>query len=234
MKAEDKRPYYQTLSEQLTRLLGHLIAKQEAQHQQLALALNDTILQSLIVLQVQLFALTREAISEPNEKAQATLNDSLKLVETLVDNLRALARGLRPIELNTIGLAAALQQASEEFRGATQIEVVYEDEEGVVLPERETTFLFRLSEEVFDNIRKHAEATKVRVKLHSNAQSVWLEIEDNGKGFLSDGDITDPLNAPGLGLLALMIYAQQLNGRILIRSQLGQGTSVTAVLPQSK
>jgi two-component system NarL family sensor kinase len=232
MKAEDKAPYHQVLSEQLTRLLGHLLIKQEAERQHLATTLYDTIIQSLLALQVRLSVLEDELLVEPDEKVQTALANSLPLITDLVERLREMARELRPIELGTVGLDAALQQASEEFSSSTQIAVVYEGEEELTISEIKAAVLYRLAEEVFDNIRKHAQATKVRVTLGSDVRSVWLEIEDNGKGFLNGGQIIDAVEAPGLGLFGFMMYFQQLNGRITIQSQLKQGTNVTAVLPR--
>jgi signal transduction histidine kinase len=236
MKIKDSFPLYtdyQVLAERLILSHGRLLAKLEAERRHVADILNDSVIQSLLALHIQLSSLAAESLVEPGEKGQMDLADSLSLIANLVETLRVVAREAWPLELDTVGLNAALQQASEDFGRSNRMNVVYNGEDQLALPKARAMALYRFAQEALDNVYKHAEATKVRVTLCSDDRSVQLKIEDNGKGFLKDGDgdMIDPLKVPGLGLFGLMIHFQQLNGRIIIQSRREQGTIVTAELP---
>lgn len=92
--------------------------------------------------------------------------------------------------------------------------------------------LFRIAQEALNNIVKHSEATLVTIRLYEEANAVCLSIEDNGAGF----DVVQQARAEteigGFGLHTMQERAQALNGRVVIQSEVGQGTAVTVCLPQ--
>jgi two-component system NarL family sensor kinase len=215
-------------------LYGRLLTEREIENHQAATTLNDGVVQSLLGLHIWLYSHFNKSSARLDENEQTALSDSLTVIDDLIETVRVISAELWPIELDTVGLNVALQQASEQFSSLTQVEVVYAGEDNDALPEATAIALYRLAQELFDNIGKHAQAMKVQLTLSFNDRNVQLKIKDNGQGFANDGDdIIDPLKAPGLTLFGLMVYFQQLNGRITIQSQPGQGTIVTAILPLS-
>ena len=161
----------------------------------------------------------------------AQLADTLAIVADVVDELRLAARKLRPLELDTLGLDAALRQACEEFDDLTKLTISYHGADPPTLPEAVSLAFYRLAQEALANIQAHAKATQVQVVLKSKDVMIKLQMKDNGRGLPISGEIDDPLDAPGLSLFGLMTRFQQLNGRVTIQSQRGQGTTITAVLP---
>lgn len=206
----------------------HTLQARNAEHKEIVTFLNDTAVQTLSALHMQLSL----ALSQPQaEGPPPPLADSLALVGDLVAEMTRMGRRLWPIELDTLGLNAALQQMGKEFTRLAPPAVHYQGTELPPLPEATALALFRLAQEALANVFKHAQATQVWVRLETDGRTAGLTIKDNGRGFGSGEDITSPLEAPGLGLFGLMICLQQLEGQVTINSILGQGTTVTAVIP---
>jgi two-component system NarL family sensor kinase len=208
------------------------ISQYETDRTQLVTYLNDTAVQSLSAMHMQLSLLMGNA--EAPTQLQADLQEALAQIIDLMDGMTGMARSLRPLELDTLGLNAALEQASEEFSRLSQISVQYEvegtDNLGL-LPETAVLAFYRLAQEAFLNIIKHAQATQVHVSLQGDDRSITLTIADNGRGFAPAAENISLLDAPGLGLFGLMVRFQQLNGRVTLNTAVAKGTTVTAVLP---
>ena len=86
-------------------------------------------------------------------------------------------------------------------------------------------FLFRMVQEGLNNIIKHAEATKIIVRLYCQKESLEIEIEDNGKGF-DKNNISD-----SNGLKNIMSRARHLKGNATIQSEIGEGTILKIKIP---
>ena len=100
--------------------------------------------------------------------------------------------------------------------------------------ERELSLFFRRHfffayKETLNNIRKHARATEVEVRIVIDGRDLSFEIQDNGVGF-DPQQVTDP----GLGLANLKRRAGRLNGTCRLESQAGKGTRVTFKAPMRK
>lgn len=230
MKAESistEPGYNQQMTAKLLRLYGRSISKFEAERQHLTSELNDNVIQTLLALHIRLSALSTGSL----EQMQAQLAEALTLTASLVDELRLTARSLRPLELDTLGLDAALRQVCEEFSDQAKFVVIYRGEDLPALPEAASLAFYRLTQEALANIQAHAGAAQVHVRLWLEGEVVKLEVSDAGRGFPASSEITDPLDAPGLSLFGLMIRFQQLNGRVTIQSKTGQGTTVTGEIP---
>lgn len=219
------------LTQGLQAMHHRYVLTHEAERKQVVSHLNDTTIQSLLALHMQLTLM----LNKPNTQGQTQqqLAQSQTLLLEVVDGLMHITRSLRPVELDTSGLDTALQQASESFSQLHSIQVNYIGDETAVLPEEAALLFFRLTQEAFTNIIKHVEATEVNVSLQMDSQRVTLVIEDNGCGFENNIAMTNQADATGLGLLHFMVLFQQLNGQVIWDSVKGEGTRVTAVLPIS-
>ena len=217
------------LIQQLQLLHDHVITTYEAERRLLSSYLHDTVIQVLSAVHIQLSTL---ALDFP-DLAQSELPDSLDMIVELVEGLLGAVRSLRPLELDLLDLNDVLKQASEEFSRLTGISVEYVASEiPHSLPEAEAVAFYRLVQEQFVNVLKHAKATRIWVTMEARDDSLVLTIKDDGRGFDSGGKIDDFARAPGLGLLGLMVRFQQLDGRVSIHSANGQGTTVIGYLPQ--
>lgn len=212
---------------QLKSLHKQMMSKQESERHQISTYINDTAIQSLSALHIQLSLFFTKLPSLTQEE----LTEALALIVDLIEGLRLVARQLRPFELNTLGLNESIKQLCEEYRQETQLNICYDGIDIPILDETTIVAFFRLAQEALANVIQHSHATQVWVVLQSDGNSVSLKIEDNGRGFEGEREIDEPVNAPGLVLFGLMIWFENMNGRILIHSNPGVGTTVTGILP---
>ena len=84
--------------------------------------------------------------------------------------------------------------------------------------------LLRILQEALNNVRRHSEASDVRVRLGTKGNKIWAEVEDDGQGF-------DPGSATGLGSRSMRQRARVLGGELKVESDLGQGTRVRFEMP---
>lgn len=97
-----------------------------------------------------------------------------------------------------------------------------------MIPKAVALCLYRVAQECLRNIGKHAANTdRVWVSLTGNADGISLKVQDSGGGF----ELNEALNKGGLGLISMEERLRLVNGKIAIRSQPGQGTTVEACVP---
>jgi len=105
------------------------------------------------------------------------------------------------------------------------------DMPGHDLPHETQLLLFRIAQEAVGNIRRHAQASKVMVRLEPGAGKIRMIITDNGKGFEVPVRISDLGDIGKLGLIGMQERAQLLGGTLRIQSELGNGTTVIVEIP---
>ena len=218
----------QKLIQQLQSLNQRLLINRARERKYVSTFLADTVVQSLSALHIQLSLLA----TLPYEPVQAQLTDSLDLLVDLIEEATSFARQQRPHELETLPLSDLLQDMSEGFSQLNQLPVHYQADDFSFMSEENNLAFYRFTQEVLQNIVKHAQASQVWVDLHGDETTLYLTIRDNGRGFNQESDLTESIDAPGLGLLELMLHFEQLDGRIMIYSMPNEGTTVTAVLPR--
>ena len=134
-----------------------------------------------------------------------------------------MARELRPPLLDEAGLAPALRKLLANF-SASGITVDAEIEE-TRYPELVETVAFRVIQEALENVRRHAQARRVFLRVEEEEGWLLGEVRDDGKGF-------DPeRTTPGLGLSGMREWVELLGGKLSVESQPGQGTRILFRLP---
>src|SRR5713101_5377541 len=177
------------------RLLKQVLSAREEEQRRIARDLHDGIGQSLTSLLLGL----RAAAEVPTfEEAQARLGDLRGITAALLDEVRRLARGLRPSVLDDLGLAAVLERYAADYTQAhgIAVDVVAPDLALARLPAEVETALYRIAQEALTNVLKHAAAKAVSLVVRrelGGSSGAHLTVEDDGRGF--DGDAL--LQAPG-------------------------------------
>jgi signal transduction histidine kinase len=148
------------------------------------------------------------------------------LVSNAILQTRSLARGLDPVEVETIGLVAALQnlvcETEKYFRVSCQVQFSGPDPK---LEAEAGLTLYRLAQEAIHNALTHSSAERITVELQTGPEGLRLEIKDNGVGF-------DMLaRKPGMGLRVMGYRARSIGARFEIRTQPGRGTEVRCFVP---
>lgn len=146
-------------------------------------------------------------------------------VDTIIHNLRGVCHNLKPQVLDDLGLAAALGFLADDLRqaGIPQVHVTMDEEGLAQLPQQYELPLFRVMQELCSNIKRHAQATQVRLSIVYNPnESPVLSgyVNDNGTGF--DPEKTNTTTS--MGLAGVQERIQQVGGKLMIHSQPGQGS----------
>ncbi len=140
---------------------------------------------------------------------------------------------MRPLILESQGLAAALYQLAEKMRDTHQINVAFDTSTDVPdgLDLGHQGVIFYIAEEAINNARKHAAAEHIWVRLRSENERFVLEVEDDGVGF-NVGAVDAHYGQRGsLGIVSMRERADLVEGTLKIDSAEGDGTCITLSVP---
>ena len=136
---------------------------------------------------------------------------------------------MHPRVLDDLGLAAALEWLARQAREQGPMNVdVDACEVDVAMPAPVAAALYRVAQEALRNAARHANASRVDIRLRQDGRQAMLEIADDGIGF----DVGQAeKRRPGMGLFSMRERVGLVNGRLAINSARGRGTSVIATVP---
>jgi len=214
------------LRAQLTR---QVMTAQDEERRRIARELHDETGQALTGLLVGLRTIER---SETLAQAVELTQQLRELAAGSLADVRRLARGLHPSILDDLGLATAVRRYVEEFARlyGIVVDVRIKGLDSNRVPLHVQTTVYRVLQEALNNVAKHAAAQRVSVRLRREMTTVELRVQDDGVGI-------KPLRAPtpgerrGLGLISMRERVALLGGSVLVESQPGAGTTVTACIP---
>jgi PAS domain S-box-containing protein len=196
-----------------------------AERQRLARDLHDAVTQTLYSASLIAEALPRIWERSPQE-AQRSLIKLRQLTRGALAEMRTLLFELRPSALKEASLETLLQQLADALTGRTRIPVSLTIEGSTDLPPEVKMSLYRIAQEAFNNIAKHAGATQVSTALHTDSDQIILHIRDNGRGF--------DLAAVTPGRMGLDIMRERAHGvgaSFHVQSVSGRGTEITVFWP---
>ncbi len=208
-------------------LLGQFLAVQEEERGRIARDLHDEIGQgfSTVLLGLKSIDPTAEPVV-----VQSRLDSLARLLTTTLDEVRRLARGLRPAVLDHLGLIRTIEQATEELRASTgadiRLNLMGIDPERR-FPQAIETAVYRVFQEGLTNAFRHARASQIEVRMRADASALWLEIADNGRGVSNAA----PGDYAGLGVLGMSERAALLHGTVRVEATKDRGTRVELWVP---
>ncbi|MBI4928416.1 MAG: hypothetical protein HY835_11660 [Anaerolineae bacterium] len=221
----------QAAQQSLHGYIGAITTAQEDERRRLARELHDDTIQSLIALKqrVQLAQLNTQ--DKPEADSLVELG---ALTEQTIENLRRLTRALRPIYLEDLGLVTALEMLARETGQSLNISIEFQHQgqEERVDPAIELA-LYRMAQEAFNNVARHAQASRASLKIAFTIQAVTLQVSDNGKGFDVPKSPAEFAPSGHYGLLGLYERAELIGAALEIRSTPGKGTQLNISLPVS-
>lgn len=218
--------------EQIHSLTQEVIRAHEEERLRISRDLHDRVAQELSSLKIgldTLFDLKPEVPPVIRHKA-AQLTE---MVQHAIADVRDIAYNLRPPGLTRLGLAATMFRYCEDFAQKSGITVDFKAAglEGLHLSYDTMINLYRILQESLANVRKHAGARQVVVRLVASFPKIILRIEDDGKGFDPARRGTDALHGKRMGLRNLQERAALLKGRMHIVSRPMAGTRVYVEAP---
>lgn len=191
----------------------------------LAREFHDTIVQGLAAIALKLE--TAEVLLETdsdNERIKSLLNTALSLTRDNLEEARRSVLDLRAAPLEGKSLAEAIQELINKMAINGAVEIIGSSPP---LSIRISTGLYRIAQEVVNNIQKHAEARQVDVQLIMTPERIRLVIEDDGKGF----DTSQSQKEGHFGLIGLKERTRLLQGTLDIASCVGSGTVIEVSVP---
>jgi len=206
-----------------------VLEAEEAERRRIGSDLHDGVGQMLTAAKLNLHALGEE-LQLSTVGQQAMLQNALDVVDESFREVRSISHNLMPNALIKRGLASAvrdfLSKISPDDRLKVQLEVVGLDKGGRLDPTVENV-LFRVIQELVQNIVKHAQATQITLQLIRSESELVVMVEDNGVGF-------DPAalgEDAGIGLRNIESRMAYLGGRADFDAAPGRGTTVTLEVP---
>jgi len=207
------------------RRLNEALALSERDRQLLGYDLHDGVVQDLTAAALLLESAGRQA-QFGLAQTQESFAGGLRLLREAIAEARRLIRGLASVELDDDGLVPALQRLVDKFRADHGLPVTFTSEvQDLRLPASVQHLLLRIAQEALFNCWKHAQATRVEVRLIASGPELELAISDDGAGF-------DPARLPAghFGLEGIRARARILGAKLELQSAPGQGTRINVRL----
>jgi signal transduction histidine kinase len=208
-----------------------IINQQEEIRRQIARELHDGPTQTVASLAMRL-NYARALVEKAPEKAAKELAELEDMARRTAKEIRTMLFTLRPVVLETQGLAAALRQYGERLQESDGLVVNVNDSQfDGLLSDDMAGVVFSIMEEAINNARKHARAQQVNVRLLCEGGTFLAEVQDNGMGF--DLNMVEQTydQRGSLGLINMKERAALIEGNLSITSTPGQGTTITLAAP---
>lgn len=199
----------------------------EDERKRIARELHDDTAQRLATLILRV----RTLASESDDELRTELFEQVRaeIVEA-ADGVKRMSRGLRPPEIEELGLELAVQAHARTLReGGVFDATIVSGGVDSYLDSTAKLALYRIIQEAVSNARRHSGSGKATVTLSLEEEGVVVEIADKGSGFALHGGGDD--GQRGLGLIGMQERATMISGRIMLDSRPGEGTTVRVVVP---
>jgi PAS domain S-box-containing protein len=218
--------------ERIHELSHQLMQAQEDERRMISRELHDTVAQDLSVAKIECDLIYAELLNKRLPKAQRIQEICEALKKTILD-LRNMAYDLRPPVLEELGLVETIYRFCEDF---TQMWGMTVDFQSAGLKNLKLDYgiqinLYRLIQEGLTNIRKHAAADRVTLKLAAAFPNIILRVEDNGRGFDVQARAAETDHEKRMGLRSMQERVTLLNGEMKLQSKPGRGTKISIKLP---
>jgi signal transduction histidine kinase len=195
-----------------------------AERQRLAVEIHDTLAQGFTSV-VMLVQAAEAEVGRRDEQVRRYLALTERTARENLDEARSLVAELGPTPLQSASLAEAIARLTERFADETAISARFELAGAPrQLAAGSDVVLLRVVQEALNNVRRHAAASTLDVKLSYRDGGVCAEVVDDGQGF-------EPASADGFGLRGMRERVGQAGGEVTVRSYPGRGTSVEVRLP---
>ena len=217
--------YQQKLVDALNHQSQNLIVTIEAERNRIATDIHDGVGQNLLSMRNKILRTLKQ--KEIPLSIQESLHALLDITTETLDDARAMSYDLRPPILSTMGLTVAIKSMITKLKEISIFEIKSTFDvslDDLLIKELEIN-LFRIIQECFSNVLKHAQASVVDIKFSLKDQILELNFNDNGLGF----DVES--NNIGQGILGMRERVALLKGTLQIISKPNNGTNITIKIP---
>jgi len=205
-----------------------ILSIQEQDRQRIARDLHDTSLQNLAHL-VHKIELSGLFIDQDPIRAKLELAVISKNLKSVIDEIRSTIFDLRPMSFDDLGLRPAFEQLVEKAKESNGFEIDMDVDDILAEDDLVLATIFRVVQECFINIIKHAEAKKIIFSCKRKDDICIIDIEDDGKGF-TKSELENKQDRH-FGISVIRERIGLLGGEITIDSEKDKGTRVHIVIP---
>lgn len=214
--------------EQSAQFSRQLIRSQEKERTRIAGELHDGLGQELQLIRNRAEMALREVQLAP--EVSSHLASISETAARSIDGVRAMSRGLRPPELDQLGLSMALRwlgkNVRESFEGCVEFDI--QNIDGLLDAEQELDF-YRIAQEALNNAVRHSAGTEITFEVQRHGEFIQLSVYDNGRGFSPQE--ASLLPRIGAGLTNMQERAELLQGTLELNGQPQTGTRLTLQVP---
>lgn len=214
--------------EALQRMIKRTVAAQEEERRRVATEIHDGVTQQLISIWYRVQACERLLERDVSE-ARAELEVAKSLIGEALNEARAAIYDLRPATLDDLGLVPAIEALTRRTFGP-DVEVNVATDVAPDLPTHLETAMYRICQELLNNVRKHAGAGHVEVNLESGPDQLRMVVIDDGKGF-DVGAYNTIRPETSFGLAGVHERVEMVGGRLDLTSEIGRGTRAEVRIP---
>jgi glucose-6-phosphate-specific signal transduction histidine kinase len=192
-----------------------MVEVEEAERRRISRELHDEAGQGLLCIRLQMEMLEQE-LPPVNRTMKERLSALREMTEHTIIEIRRLIAALSPAILEQMGLAAALRQLVGRFRGIHSAQVHIDLPRRLDLPKKVEQIVYRLVQEIFNNIAKYSLASAVNLSLETSDGRLRLKVEDDGVGF----DVEEAFARSNcFGLSGLRERVALLGGTLVVKSR---------------
>jgi two-component system CheB/CheR fusion protein len=206
-------------------LQEELLSIADAEQRRIGQDLHDDIGQELTGLGMKAETLA-EIVTERQVPERALAADIVAGLDRTRAKVRALSRGMVPVEINSNGLVDALDQLTARLGDLHHIACTFECEDrSVEIEARQATQLYHIAQEAITNALKHARARNIQVSLRTHDSTIRLVVSDDGTGISHETTRPD-----GMGLRIMSYRSGLIHGKLELRRNETGGTRVSCVI----
>ena len=218
----------------LKRLSKKLINAQEEERRKISEIIHEDIGQNITAIKINM-SLFEEAINTNTVyKIKERLTETKSLLNHIFDKLHEFGLDLRSPLLRELGLVPALRAYVKRYKKRENIDIDFEVINLKMRLNKEIEIvIFRIVQEAFTNISKHACASNIYLCLENKKSKVCVLIKDNGKGFNIKNISEFEELSKGLGLIEMRERIETIGGNLTIKSSLGKGTQLLIEIPRT-
>ena len=217
-------------SDQLRDLSGRLMLAQDEERRRISRELHDSAGQHLAALGMGLARIEADAKRDP-ARLSKSIKDAQDLIQDLTREIRTTSYLLHPPMLDESGLTSALRWYIDGLaeRSGISIELNIPDNLERLAPEVELA-IFRLAQECLTNIHRHSESKTAVIRIAREADKIYAEVQDHGKGMSQERLAEIQSKGAGVGIRGMRERVRQSQGELTVDSN-ALGTKITAIFP---
>lgn len=219
---KENRQLQKDMMAQTSNFSKELINGQEDEKEQLAIELNESVGQQLVLLKNEAFAIKKQSLPVPNDLFLGITADIAKAIEE-VSNV---SFSLRPYQMNMLGLKQAIESLLEDIDAYTDTTIYLNiGKVDNVLPKNSEMNLYRITQELLNNLIKHADARQCWVTIKTRNNQLLFYYRDHGKGFDTEN------TRIGLGLQGIKERCNLMETQLNLVSRANFGTKILIKIP---